>query len=95
MRRLVLLIVFYGGAMGISGYLQPGSSADHKEATQVTPVADIRTFGGGFRSDSQRKASQPLNTDEELRQIEDEWAHCWFTDQPSHLTYHRISGSLE
>ncbi len=48
-----------------------------------------------YSSDPNRRMLQMLNTSEDLRQIEDEWSRFWFTDQPSHLTYDRISGTLE
>jgi hypothetical protein len=35
-----------------------------------------------------------LNTSEDLRQIELEWARFWFVDQPSHMTNERIHGGL-
>jgi hypothetical protein len=48
-----------------------------------------------YSSDPNRRVQQMLNTSEDLRQIEDEWSRFWFTDQPSHLTYDRITGGLE
>jgi hypothetical protein len=48
-----------------------------------------------YPSDPTRRMEALLNQSEDLRQIENEWARFWFTDQPSHLTYDRIHGGLE
>src|SRR5262249_54341852 len=36
-----------------------------------------------------------VNSSEDLRPIQDEWARFWHTDQPSHMTYDRIIGGIE
>jgi hypothetical protein len=91
MRRLMLLFVLNGGAIGLSGYLMPGSSAEHKEVSQAPALADTR------RSDTDHKQSvlHLLDTSLDSRMIEDDGSCHWFTDQPSHMTIDRISGSLE
>ena len=41
------------------------------------------------------RVNEMLNTSEDERQIEQEWARFWFVDQPSHLTYDRIHGGVQ
>ena len=48
-----------------------------------------------YPSDYTRRTGALLNTSEDLRQIEQEWARFWFVDQPSHMTYDRIHGGIE
>ncbi len=48
-----------------------------------------------YPSDPTRRMQALLNKSESLRQIQDEWARFWFTDQPSHMTYDRIHGGIE
>ena len=70
------------------------SQANHPALRMI--AAKIRSCWGGFSDDPNRRMQQMLNTSEDLRKIEEEWSYPgWFTDQPSHLTYDRISGSLE
>jgi hypothetical protein len=38
---------------------------------------------------------QQLDTSEDLRQIEEEWSRLWVADDPSHLSWDRIDGSLD
>lgn len=47
-----------------------------------------------FETQSERSTARMielLQTSEGLRQIEKDWERIWFTDQPSHLTYERVS----
>ena len=48
-----------------------------------------------YPSDPTRRVEALLNTSEDLRQVEKEFARFFFTDQPSHLTFDRIDGGLE
>ncbi len=48
-----------------------------------------------YSSDPVRRVNEMLNTSEDERHIEDEWARFWFVDQPSHLTYDRIHGGVQ
>lgn len=47
-----------------------------------------------WSSDPNERMQQLLNVSEGLRQIKDEWARFWFTDQPSHLTPIRVHGGI-
>jgi hypothetical protein len=48
-----------------------------------------------YPSDPNERVDALLVSSENLRQIKDEWARFWFTDQPSHMTYDRIHGGIE
>jgi hypothetical protein len=48
-----------------------------------------------YSNDPLVRVNELLNTSEDLRQIEQEWARIWFVDQPSHLTYDRIHGGIQ
>ena len=48
-----------------------------------------------YPSDPTLRTEALLNTSEDLRQVQKEFSRFFFTDQPSHMTYDRINGSLE
>jgi len=48
-----------------------------------------------YSADPLLRINELLNTSEDLRQIEGEWARFWFVDQPSHLTPERIHGGVQ
>jgi hypothetical protein len=48
-----------------------------------------------YSSDPNRRMEELLNNSEDLRQLEQEWEHIWFTDQPTHLKPDRVSGGVE
>jgi hypothetical protein len=47
-----------------------------------------------YDSDPNGRMRQVLNQSEDMRQIQQEWNRFWFTNQPSNLTYDRLSGSI-
>jgi hypothetical protein len=48
-----------------------------------------------YSPDPNIRMTQLLNQSEDLRQIGAEWRRIWFTNQPSSLTYERVSGAME
>ncbi len=51
-------------------------------------------FLNAYDSDPNTRMKQLLNQSEDLRQIRDEKSRFWFTNQPSTLTYDRLSGAI-
>jgi len=47
-----------------------------------------------YDSDPNGRMRQLINQSEDLRQVQQEKNRFWFTNQPSNLTYARLSGSI-
>lgn len=47
-----------------------------------------------YSGDPNRRASELINTSENLRLIQDEWERFWLLDQPDHMTPYRTHGGL-
>jgi len=47
-----------------------------------------------YSADPPRRASELLNTSEDLRQALDEWERLWFLDMPSHMVPYRTHGGI-
>jgi hypothetical protein len=47
-----------------------------------------------YSADPTRRASELLNTSEDLRQALDEWERLWFLDMPSHMVPYRTHGGI-
>jgi hypothetical protein len=71
-------------------YLQAvkeGRREDEKLVYEALELVDpgCSAYLNHYSSDPNRRIAELLDKSEDLRQIEYEWEHIWFNDQPSHL----------